>query len=377
MIIHQASKQPAKFDWALAQTISLLHQKHKHTHTTHLASASLIASCQLKLNWITIIIIILLLLLCQHQASSFSTRTRSLRPESLDWLTSEKGAWLIDLYRAPNRAKGLPLFRWWWCWWCWWRLKHKLVTLNWTLCLLAVYFCVCVRAHHCWTLCRIRQMAPAERRIKPTVRSLALTFFYFATFFCNHQVSLTISIVLSVDVFLLCLIEIIPPTSFVVPLLGQYLLFTLTLVTVSVVATVWVLNISFRNASSHKMSNWERRLYLDLLPTLLFMKKRDDTNCDEVSKTKLIHCGSNNKTKQCTCPVESSTSFQRANNHSGNRSLAAIKDKDEQVISLCELRQNEIKNAFLSLDFVAKRLENRENHNKVSRVIIIINNTQV
>lgn len=154
---------------------------------------------------------------------------------------------------------------------------------------------------------------------------------------------------LSVDVFLLCLIEIIPPTSFVVPLLGQYLLFTLTLVTVSVIGTVYVLNISFRNASSHKMSKFQRWLYLDFLPSVLFMKKRDDANCEEVSKSKLIHCG---LSKVCTCPIERSN-------------LDVLRDHDEQTISLCGLH-NEVKNAFLSLDFVAKRMENRENHNKVS-----------
>jgi len=159
--------------------------------------------------------------------------------------------------------------------------------------------------------------------------------------------------VLSVDVFLLCLIEIIPPTSFVVPLLGQYLLFTLTLVTVSVIATVYVLNISFRNASSHKMSKFERWLYLEVLPALLFMKRRDDYQCQEICKTKLVHCGS---AKTCTCKKTNSK---------------ATDDHEEQVISLCGFH-HEVKNAFLSLDFVAKRMENRENHNKVSKSRLVL-----
>lgn len=176
------------------------------------------------------------------------------------------------------------------------------------------------------------------------------------------------------DVFLLCLIEIIPPTSFVVPLLGQYLLFTLTLVTVSVIATVYVLNISFRNASSHKMSKFERWLYLELLPTILFMKKRDDYTCEEVCKTKLIHCAAgssssnlnkstirnttygNLQRRRCTCPKNSHLN-SKAN-------INVLNDHHEQTISLCGIH-NEVKNAFLSLDFVAKRMENRENHNKI------------
>lgn len=208
---------------------------------------------------------------------------------------------------------------------------------------------------------------------------------------------------LSVDVFLLCLIEIIPPTSFVVPLLGQYLLFTLTLVTVSVIATVYVLNVSFRNASSHKMCKFERWLYLDLLPSLLFMKKREESRCDEINKTKLVHCQASSQAKrsrssrssaarasacaettnlgqhkqrqqQCRCPPESRWSEQEVMLRNGlpaARLPAACDDHAEQVISLCGFH-HEIKNAFLSLDFVAKRMENRENYNKVSGVFIVV-----
>lgn len=43
------------------------------------------------------------------------------------------------------------------------------------------------------------------------------------------QVSLAISILLSLTVFFLLLAEIIPPTSLVVPLLGKFVLFTMIL----------------------------------------------------------------------------------------------------------------------------------------------------
>lgn len=99
------------------------------------------------------------------------------------------------------------------------------------------------------------------------------------------------------------------------------------------------------------MTKFERWLYLDLLPTILLMKKRDDYKYEEVSKTKLIHCGSS---RVCQCPKEQLIYTSDAS-----------QDHEEQVISLCSIEQNEVKNAFLSLDFVAKRLENRENHNKV------------
>ncbi len=60
------------------------------------------------------------------------------------------------------------------------------------------------------------------------------------------QVTLCISILLSLTVFFLLLAEIIPPTSLAVPLLGKYLLFTMILVSASICVTVGVLNIHFR-----------------------------------------------------------------------------------------------------------------------------------
>lgn len=60
------------------------------------------------------------------------------------------------------------------------------------------------------------------------------------------QVTLCISILVSLTVFFLLLAEIIPPTSLAIPLLGKYLLFTMILVSLSVWTTVCVLNIHFR-----------------------------------------------------------------------------------------------------------------------------------
>ncbi len=65
--------------------------------------------------------------------------------------------------------------------------------------------------------------------------------------------SLSISILLSLTVFFLLLAEIIPPTSLAVPLLGKYLLFTMMLVSSSVVVTIGVLNVNFRTPATHKV----------------------------------------------------------------------------------------------------------------------------
>ena len=46
------------------------------------------------------------------------------------------------------------------------------------------------------------------------------------------QVTLSISILTSLYVFFLLVVEIIPPTSLVVPLLGKYLIFAMILVSI-------------------------------------------------------------------------------------------------------------------------------------------------
>lgn len=92
-----------------------------------------------------------------------------------------------------------------------------------------------------------------------------------ATFKISHQVTLTISILVSLIFFLSVLIETIPSTSLAMPLLGKYLAFTMILITVSVCATVCVLNIHFRTPSTHSMPSWVKRWCIEILPKYIFM----------------------------------------------------------------------------------------------------------
>ena len=89
----------------------------------------------------------------------------------------------------------------------------------------------------------------------------------------GEKISLCISILLSLTLFILLLAEIIPPTSLVVPLIGKYLLFTMVLVTLSIIVTVIVLNVHFRSPATHVMSPWVRKVFLDILPRLLVMRR--------------------------------------------------------------------------------------------------------
>ncbi|XP_009688588.1 neuronal acetylcholine receptor subunit alpha-2 [Struthio camelus] len=90
---------------------------------------------------------------------------------------------------------------------------------------------------------------------------------------CGEKITLCISVLLSLTVFLLLITEIIPSTSLVIPLIGEYLLFTMIFVTLSIIITVFVLNVHHRSSSTHKMPRWVRSFFLNFIPRWLFMNR--------------------------------------------------------------------------------------------------------
>ncbi|XP_053611533.1 acetylcholine receptor subunit beta-like 2 isoform X1 [Plodia interpunctella] len=106
---------------------------------------------------------------------------------------------------------------------------------------------------------------------------VGLTFLTVLVFYLpsdsGEKISLCISILVSLTVFFLGLAEIIPPTSLAIPLLGKYLLFTMILVSLSVWVTVCILNVHFRSPSTHTMSPWMKKLFLQVMPKLLMMRR--------------------------------------------------------------------------------------------------------
>ena len=89
----------------------------------------------------------------------------------------------------------------------------------------------------------------------------------------NQKITLSVSILVILLVFYLLLIELIPPTSIVIPLLGKYLLFTLVLVNLSIGITIFTLNIHFRRDSPFDLSPWLRKFLLVDLPKLVWMER--------------------------------------------------------------------------------------------------------
>ncbi|XP_064200406.1 neuronal acetylcholine receptor subunit alpha-3-like isoform X2 [Anguilla rostrata] len=93
---------------------------------------------------------------------------------------------------------------------------------------------------------------------------------------CGEKVTLCISVLLSLTVFLLVITETIPSTSLVIPLIGEYLLFTMIFVTLSIVITVFVLNVHYRTPTTHTMPSWVRSVFLGVLPRVMLMRRPID-----------------------------------------------------------------------------------------------------
>ncbi|KAK5899923.1 hypothetical protein CesoFtcFv8_009350 [Champsocephalus esox] len=71
--------------------------------------------------------------------------------------------------------------------------------------------------------------------------------------------------------------EIIPSSSKVIPLIGEYLLFIMIFVTFSIIVTVFVINVHHRSSTTyHPMAPWVKSLFLQRLPRLLCMRGHTD-----------------------------------------------------------------------------------------------------
>nr|AKV94624.1 nicotinic acetylcholine receptor beta1 variant A [Periplaneta americana] len=114
--------------------------------------------------------------------------------------------------------------------------------------------------------------------ILPTVLiSFLCVLVFYLPAEAGEKVTLGISILLSLVVFLLLVSKILPPTSLVLPLIAKYLLFTFIMNTVSILVTVIIINWNFRGPRTHRMPPWIRAVFLYYLPIVLLMRRPKKT----------------------------------------------------------------------------------------------------
>ncbi|XP_066255084.1 neuronal acetylcholine receptor subunit alpha-7 isoform X3 [Euwallacea similis] len=89
----------------------------------------------------------------------------------------------------------------------------------------------------------------------------------------GEKLTLGVTILLSLTVFLNLVAEKIPTTSDAVPLIGTYFNCIMFMVASSVVLTVVVLNYHHRTADIHEMPQWIKTVFLQWLPWILGMSR--------------------------------------------------------------------------------------------------------
>ncbi|XP_077988497.1 neuronal acetylcholine receptor subunit alpha-10-like [Glandiceps talaboti] len=102
------------------------------------------------------------------------------------------------------------------------------------------------------------------------ISSLVLMGFYLPAD-AGEKITLCITLLLALTVFLLLVAETMPPTSEVVPLIGQYFASTIVLVGFSTTLTVVILAIHHRGDST-KVPSWLRWLMLEKLGPMLCIR---------------------------------------------------------------------------------------------------------
>ncbi|BFY97102.1 hypothetical protein BsWGS_00141 [Bradybaena similaris] len=89
----------------------------------------------------------------------------------------------------------------------------------------------------------------------------------------GEKISLGVTILLSLMVFLLLVAETMPPTSDALPLIGIYFACIMMMVSLSIVFTVCVLNFHYRSPDTHTMPSWIKNFVCTWLAWILRMKR--------------------------------------------------------------------------------------------------------
>ncbi|XP_052513736.1 acetylcholine receptor subunit beta isoform X4 [Budorcas taxicolor] len=185
---------------------------------------------------------------------------------------------------------------------------------------------------------------------------LAIFVFYLPPD-AGEKMGLSIFALLTLTVFLLLLADKVPETSLSVPIIIKYLMFTMVLVTFSVILSVVVLNLHHRSPHTHQMPLWVRQV----IPTLHRPHKRERENYNS------------QKTVRCRRPKLPEVVVE----HHGSCSMPSVAhfvERFQPELSAPDLRRfidgpnravglsPELREVVSSISYIARQLQEQEDH---------------
>ncbi|XP_062849142.1 neuronal acetylcholine receptor subunit alpha-7 [Trichomycterus rosablanca] len=115
----------------------------------------------------------------------------------------------------------------------------------------------------------------------------------------GEKISLGITVLLSLTVFMLLVAEIMPATSDSVPLIAQYFATTMVIVGLSVIATVLVLQYHHHDPDGGKMPKWTRVVLLNWCAWFLRMRRPGERRTQSACHSKPQHRSSVSSVELC------------------------------------------------------------------------------
>ncbi|KAF7214473.1 acetylcholine receptor subunit delta-like [Nothobranchius furzeri] len=181
--------------------------------------------------------------------------------------------------------------------------------------------------------------------------------------------TLSISVLLAQSVFLLLISQRLPETSMSVPLIVKYLMFIMVLVTVVVLNCVIVLNLHFRTPSTHVMTDWTKRFFLERLPRILRMSHpaEDEPMMDGALPRRSSSVGYIATAEEYySIKSRSELMFEKQSERHGfnkrTAHAAVVKPKEEDGET--EQLYGEIKPAVDGANYIIKHMRNKNDYNE-------------
>ncbi|MED6261650.1 hypothetical protein ATANTOWER_008026 [Ataeniobius toweri] len=199
--------------------------------------------------------------------------------------------------------------------------------------------------------------------------SFLASLVYYLPADSGEKMTLSISVLLAQSVFLLLISQRLPETSMSVPLIVKYLMFIMVLVTIVVLNCVVVLNLHFRTPSTHVMSEWTKKFFLERLPQILHMSHPadDEPVWDGALPRRSSSVGYITAAEEYySIKSRSELMFERQSERHGlsKRPTHASVLKPEEGDGVMDQLYGEIKPAVDGANYIVKHMRNKNDYNE-------------